>query len=389
MKIIGDKLRTARQIRNKTITQLAKEIEVSKQAVSQFETGSSEPKGETIFRIVKSLSFPLQYFTIENHETMNVSHTFFRALLSTSALEKNSYIEKSKLVVQIYDYLSEKLEFPSINLPRYNIPDFIDLDSMEQLTQQVREYWKLGNGPIWNVIDVLEQNGFIVSVLKHDSVKIDGFTQIDVHDGIQRFCVMLENEKKSMARRNFSAAHELGHIILHSGLPMSDLDNTDKAEQEIQANLFASCFLLPKDQFIRDLKSPLDYDYYLGLKRKWHVSIKAMFNRAYKLDLINYDEYVTLLKKYNYRMSRDNAPGEKLEPYDNIISVEKPQLFETAFEMLFDNDVVTLDSLWTEMAEWGLALDEELICDILPLEDNFFSKYYIPKAPLKINFKSS
>lgn len=147
--------------------------------------------------------------------------------------------------------------------------------------------------------------------------------------------------------------------------------------------------MLRKDQFIRDLKSPLDYDYYLGLKRKWHVSIKAMFNRAYRLDLINYDEYVTLLKKYNYRMSRDNAPGEKLEPYDNIISVEKPQLFETAFEMLFDNDVVTLDSLWTEMAEWGLALDEELICDILPLEDNFFSKYYIPKAPLKINFKNS
>ena len=94
MKIIGEKLRIARQIRNKTITQLAKEVEISKQSISQFEAETAEPKGETIFKISRILDFPIQFFTIANKESICVSHTFFRALSSTSALEKNSYIEK-------------------------------------------------------------------------------------------------------------------------------------------------------------------------------------------------------------------------------------------------------------------------------------------------------
>lgn len=387
MKIIGEKLRIARQIRNKTITQLAKEVEISKQSISQFEAETAEPKGETIFKISRILDFPIQFFTIANKESICVSHTFFRALSSTSALEKNSYIEKTKLVTEIYDYLSEKLDLPQLNLYDLEIPDEINLESMEKLAHQVRVNWGLGDGPIWNVIGLLEENGIIVSVLKNDSSKIDAFTQIDVVDSRQRFCVMLESEKKSMPRRNFSAAHELGHIILHSRVPMNELDGLERSELETQANLFASCFLLPKETFKNDLKYPDEYDFYIELKKKWHVSIKAMIFRAHKLELINYEQYVSLLKKYNYRMARDNVSGERLEPLDNDILIDKPQLFKLAFDMLFENKIITLDTMRGEMANRGIALDEALICDVLPLDDNYFAKYRTNKEPLILKIR--
>lgn len=387
MKIIGDKLRIARQIRNKKITQLAKEIDVSKQSISQFESNVSDPKGETLIKICQSLNFPIQFFTVDSVVPMQVTHTFFRALSSASALERNSFIEKTKLVTRIYDYLSEKLDFPKFDLQSISVPDDVDLNSMEELAQQVRRCWDLGEAPIWNVIGLLEEHGIIVSVINSSSTKVDAFTQIDCCENIQRYCVMLESEKKSMPRRNFSAAHELGHIILHSKLPMDEMDNVEKAELETQANMFASCFLLPKTSFEKDLTHPNDYDCYLNLKRKWHVSIKSMIFRAHELSLITYEQYISLLKKYNYRMARDNAPGEKIEPFDNLIPIERPQLFNLSFSMLFENNILTLDSMKEEMANRGIALNEDMICELLPLEEGYFDKYKSTKEPLVIKFK--
>ena len=91
MKIVGDKLRVARQIRNKTITQLAAEVDVSKQAISQFESELSEPKGETMIKICKSLDFPVYFFVKPFPNDVRVTNSFFRALNSTS---KNFFLKK-------------------------------------------------------------------------------------------------------------------------------------------------------------------------------------------------------------------------------------------------------------------------------------------------------
>lgn len=54
--------------------------------------------------------------------------------------------------------------------------------------------------------------------------------------------------------RNFTAAHELGHALLHSGMdilhrdrPLDGSSNGIKDVREIQADKFASCFLMPRN----------------------------------------------------------------------------------------------------------------------------------------------
>lgn len=387
MKIVGDKLRVARQIRNKTITQLATEVDVSKQAISQFESELSEPKGETMIKICKSLDFPVYFFVKPFPNDVRVTNSFFRALNSTSALERNSYHEKAKLVEKLYMFLDENLYLPKLNLPNYDLPDSISDEFIENLSIKLREYWGLGESPIWNVIALMEENGIILSILKDESKKIDGFTQVYKLDNSVRYCVILGDEKHSMARRNFSAAHELGHILLHSNINYEELDVSDRANVERQANLFASSFLLPRIKFKKELYSPTNYDLYVTLKAKWHVSIKAMIVRAKELGLLDYYQSISLFKKYNYKITKSNKDGEKFEPFDDVINFEKPELFETAFEMLLEDGELDYESLMNTLSERGLSFYDEFLYSILPLSKNFFDKYKLSNRVLEIKVK--
>ncbi len=384
MKIIGEKLKIARQIRNMTITDLAKSVSksvsISKQAISQFEKEESEPKTETLFLIAKALSFPLYFFVTPYKREITQENVFFRALRSTTELAKNNYIEKTKLLLNIYDYLSVYLDMPQLDLPKLDekilSQNEYDEYNYDLITQAIRSAWSLGNRPIWNMVDLLEQHGIIMSVLKDESNKIDAFTFMDAIGNKKRFCVMLENEKNSMARRNFSIAHELGHIILHSNLHSDELESSMETQMEKQANRFAASFLLPAESFARDLKKPMDFQSYIYLKEKWHVSIKAMFSRAKDLGKISQEQYISLLKKYNYYISRINIDGEKLEPLDDEIPIDKPELFETALKILFEEKkFLDYRDFSDKLSKIGCGIDKNLIYQIMSLTDNFFDKY--------------
>ena len=167
-----------------------------------------------------------------------------------------------------------------------------------------------------------------------------------------------------------------------------DLNSTENRQIERQANLFASCLLLPEKSFKKELINPNDYEGYLFLKKKWHVSIKAMFIRAKDLGLLSYDEYIILMKKYSYRIARSNKAGERLEPLDDLIEVEYPELFQTALTYLFENTDVDLDKFHEILSQKGLAADEKFLTSILSIEEDFFDKYHTNKKILNISVRN-
>ena len=62
----GNRLKTARQYRGLTVEELAQKINVSKQAVSQYETGRIEDVPfQRILSISNALNFPYKYFSQE------------------------------------------------------------------------------------------------------------------------------------------------------------------------------------------------------------------------------------------------------------------------------------------------------------------------------------
>ena len=101
------------------------------------------------------------------------------------------------------------------------------------------------------------------------------------------------------------------------------------------------------------------------------------------------NDYTSLFKKYNYKITHSNLPGEKYEPFDNDgkISFEQPELFETALELSLGNKKTDYYFMQEHLKELGIALDDDFLCSILPIPDNFFDKYQVRDKILKIKLK--
>lgn len=94
-------------------------------------------------------------------------------------------------------------------------------------------------------------------------------------------------------RKNFTIAHELGHLFLHMGYLISK-ETWDKQsvnqqftrfganEQEYQANEFAAALLMPQKEFKQKLEefSGGDYVDMSEVARYFHVSISAAINHG-------------------------------------------------------------------------------------------------------------
>lgn len=366
MSFNAERLRAARIYRNMSISDLAEKTDVTKQAISQYEKGQSNPIPDVMFQLVLALGFPKEFFEQTSISNIKISNTFFRALSSTNKLDLNTQEVKTEMIVQIYNFLSQYLTFPqNDDIPTVDKDTF---DNIEQIAEYVRSCWALGDKPIENMVSLLESKGIIVSSFVVENKKIDAFTQIHLNGEIEQFCVVLGNDKQSMVRRNFDAAHELGHIILHRNI--GDLSNLSKIEMkrlEDEANAFAAGFLLPSKSFFADLVSPNKLDFYISLKKKWKVSIAAMIMRSKQLGRLNNNQYLYLFKQLSSNQWRTR------EPYDDIWEIPRPQLFKKAISILIENKILNAQQIVSELSKNGLALDSREIENLLDLDKGVLS----------------
>ena len=301
MKISGEKLRIARHLAGYSTTDLAKLLGVSKQSLSQYESGT-EIKPDIYFKLINILNCDKSFLENPIINEFEIKNTFFRATASANASERNYQQTKTTLVCQIYYYLSNYFDFPQLNLPL-----FPEEATIEEKAMILRNHWGLGSNPIRNMIKHLENNGIIVSTFNssnsEESEKIDGYTQQfklkkEQNDSYQ-YCIIVENDKRSLFRKTFSLAHELGHVVLHGNDDYMEKTKTEQTQVEKQANEFAAAFLLPRDEFVKDVKGIRTLDDFIKLKSKWFVSIGAMMLRARDLHCITSEDYLKLIKNYS------------------------------------------------------------------------------------------
>lgn len=366
----GERLKLARIYRNMTASELADKIGVSRQAVLQYEKNESNPKLETEFTIITTLHFPRDFFYMDNLSKLPVENTFFRALSTTKKIDLQTQEGKTKFIVYIYEFLSNYFNYPQLDLPKINTDiDLNDKDNIEDIATNVRNYWGLGSQPIENMVNLLENKGIIVSTLNINNKKIDAFTQVHEINNKEKYCVVLSNDKQSVARRNFDAAHELGHIILHKNIEkLEELSSEEQRKLEEQANSFAAAFLLPKNVFFNDLKDPLNLEYYKELKKKWKVSIAAMVMRSRELGRINNSQYIELVKTMNYRKWRIR------EPLDNQWKLQETILFKKSIAMLKNSNILSGSQIVYEIGKYGMPMYSEDIEELLDLEKGTLSE---------------
>jgi len=381
-----NKLKSARIFEGFTVEKLAQSIGISKQAVSLFEKGEAIPKLETLLNIINVLQFPKEFFFSLDDSTVEVGNVYFRSQLTTNKMSKLSQEEKIKVILDCHYQLDKYIKFPKLNIPAFEVKDIDNLSSeeIEMFSMEARKFWGLGIEPITNVVNILEKNGIMAVALETNDEKIDAYSKRIIHNGKIKYCVVFSETNQTSVRRQFNAAHELGHILLHEamGIEVNELTKDQYRKMEEQANLFAASFLLPKEAFLSDLLYPIDLNAYIDLKKKWKVSIGAMIVRAYKLGAISYNQYQNLMRKMSVKGYRTK------EPLDTTLNMSKPILFQKAVDLIINNGVLTPFELTKEFklfsskAESTLGLKSGTLLE-KKNEDNLLNLKLNPQHEIK------
>ena len=345
----GERLKKARIYRGLTVAELAERVQMQRQTLSMYEISKSRPTDEIIVKkIASALNFPINYFFEETSD--NLSGTvYFRSLLTTNKKYRSEQMVKMEFLSQVYIFLQDYINFPEYS-------SFIcDNDATpEEAAKALRLQWGLGNGPIDNLVSIVEQHGILVTSFNTSSDDVDAFSTCVNSPNAQTYLIAYSNNKTSAARIHFDIAHELGHICLHEW--SEDIDELSKEEfkiRERQANDFAAAFLLPEETFKYDaMQGPPSLLFYKQLKKKWKVSIAAMIRRAEKLGVLTTEEYQILIRTMQRRGQR------KEEPLDDILITASPALLKTAVIMLLQENVFTPTQFMDELsASYGLSIN--------------------------------
>ena len=368
----GDRLQKARIYRGLTAAEVAERVGIQRQTLSMYEINRSQPSEKTIKELSDVLHFPVGFFNEESYGTKGT--VYFRSLLTTNKRYRSEQIVKMELLSQIYDMLQDYIEFPTFD--QDEIPKGLSPDAA---ARALRNAWNLGNGPIDNIVSVVEQHGILVTTFSTSTDDVDAFSEPVMSNHAATFLIAYSNNKTSAARIHFDIAHELGHIYLHEWSDdIEEISKEEFKERERQANEFAAEFLLPQKSFSADAYSgPATLVYYKQLKRKWKVSIAAMIRRSRDLDIITPETYQMLIRTMQRRGQR------KEEPLDDVLLTAGPSLLKTSVVMLLQEGIFTPKEFMHELAaEYHLCIYPEDVEFLLDLPKYTLSSRVIDIRPI-------
>lgn len=342
---VGERLREAREARGLTAIALAEILGITRQAVSLYESGESSPQPDMMPEIADKLSLPISFFMRPAVPKHNTNAVFFRSMAAATKSDRGRGGSRITWLFEILvPYLRQFVSFPRVNFPALSVPDNplqLSNNDIEELAAKLRGSWGLGEGPISNVVLLLENNGCLVTRMGLDSPALDAFSTYCVHDNTPY--IVLGGNKGSAVRSRFDAAHENAHIVLHKNFKVDRLKNPAEFKMvEQQANRFASAFLIPRNKFADDFCVPT-LDAFQALKAKWLVSIGMLIMRAHQLGFITEEHSQRLWINYNRRGWR------KAEPLDDKLPIEQPVVLRRACKLIIDAKVRTPQQLLADI----------------------------------------
>jgi Zn-dependent peptidase ImmA (M78 family)/transcriptional regulator with XRE-family HTH domain len=311
----GARLTIARELRGLTRADLASRIDKTPSAISQFEAGRSRPDGRTLAAIALVLGVPAGFFARPDCRPLTIEACHFRSLRSASQRERRKLLSIGTLLSELVETLEEHVELPAEHVS-VATADVGSTEDIERAAAQVRAAWGLGQGPIPNVVKLLQSKGIVACVVPATCREVDAFS---TWSG-RRPLVFLVGDKRG-SRMRFDAAHELGHLVMHADAAPGS------SEIETEAHRFAGAFLAPAEPFLAEWPRWLNWDHIFELKRRWGFSAAALVRRAYDLGALTEASY----RRANIRLRQfgQEEPAE-LPP-------EVPTLLNRSIELLGDD----------------------------------------------------
>jgi Zn-dependent peptidase ImmA (M78 family)/DNA-binding XRE family transcriptional regulator len=310
--MIGDRIQQARKSAGLSLRALAEMAGISAMAISKYENNKSTPSSRVLLDLARALNVRVEYFfRTAQVELENVEYR------KHSRLPKKMLSQiQGDVIEQIERYLELEEFLPTSPIEPFKLPaglpeEISDYDEIEQVAGKIRNAWGLGDNPIPDLIDTLEEKGIRVfqTHALHDE-KFDGLAaQVDGTP------VIVVGKDWPGDRQRFTLAHELGHLAL-AGRTQEHLDI------EIASNRFAGAFLAPAAEVLKELgnqRKRLEPVELCVLKNAYGLSMQGWLYRARDLGVLSQAGFQSMWKLFI-------AKGwKKKEPVD--YPSERPKLF--------------------------------------------------------------
>jgi Zn-dependent peptidase ImmA (M78 family)/DNA-binding XRE family transcriptional regulator len=307
MSLTPSRLVLARQRRGLTRVALARESGVSERSLQGYETGTQQPSQETIRRLATALGFPAAFFFASDVEEIPTDAISFRALSKITATQRDAARSAGRIALTLSEWINDRFQLPTPDIP--HLPSL----APDIAAEVVRARWGLGEAPAGNMIHLLEAHGVRVFSLVGECKTVDAFSFM--WHGAP---VVVLNTGKSGERGRFDAAHELGHLVLHS-----EHRTPHGPEAEQQANAFAAAFLMPRAAVFGQHVHNAALDRVMAAKKYWRVAAMAMTHRLRELDLLTewgYRNMCVNLSRMGYRSREpDGIQREASQLLDKVV----------------------------------------------------------------------
>lgn len=321
--IFAERFKSARLMNGFSLQDLADALggTLSRQALHRYEKGEVIPDAEKINMLSKALNISPDYFF--RTTKVEFSDIEYRKLNRMPQKDVAIINETTK------EYLSRYLELEEIiGLPHsFDNPlkDFGKVTTYEQVNDAanlLREKWSLGTGPIFNIVELLEDKNIKVVKLNVD----------EDFDGLQTFVnkiipVVAYNERKANKpdRIRFTLLHELAHLLLN-------LEECNERQKETLCHQFAGAMLLPEATIKAELgnhRNKLSTLELGNIKKQYGISMQAIVMRAKVCGIIN-DNYT---KQFFFLIRQQNWKVDEPVEYQGI---EESNRFEQLLFRVFD-----------------------------------------------------
>src|SRR5262249_26343876 len=258
-----------------------------------YESGRQRPNPRTLQRLAAALDVPVEFLQAGDVDEIPVDAISFRALSKLTAGQRDAARSAGRIALMLAEWIEQRF-----HLPEPQVPSLPTLDP-ETAAEVVRARWGLGVAPLGNLVRLLEAHGVRVFSLATDCAAVDAFSFV-----WRETPYVLLNTGKSGERGRFDAAHELGHLVLHSE---HRVPHGPDAEHE--ANRFAAAFLMPRASVLAQGLAGAGIDRILDAKQIWRVAAMALTHRLHELGLLTDWGYRAACVDLSRRGYRTGEPG--------------------------------------------------------------------------------
>ncbi len=299
--MIGKRLRLARSAAGFSLRELQGSIGnlVTAQAIGKYERDESMPGSRVLMALAEALGVPEDYLLSQQATALERVEFSQDRLLSRR--EKAQIEAKVLHLAERYLAIEELLGLETNWDEPRNAPFPVTrgICEADSAAMCLRDHWGLGQGPILNMAELLEERG--VKILAVDIGNTAGFTVRIMRPAQRSIPVFVINQKDWAERKRFNLAHELGRLIMQVN-PKLDPEKADRR--------FSRAFLMPAESMwtaVGKHRTSIELAELLCLKQRFGASCQAVAARCRDLNITGESLNRELLRQFK-RMGWRSPP---------------------------------------------------------------------------------